>query len=58
MKTIDKIKKELLDVNFALNTIHKKDKRVPIWEGYRSALLFVLNLEDEKIVNKSIELLR
>jgi len=48
VKNIDEIKKELLAVEFALRTTYKEDQRIPMWKGYRSALLFVLDPSDSK----------
>ncbi len=44
MKTEDEIKKELSSVEFALRAAYKKDIRLSVWEGYRSALMWVLGL--------------
>lgn len=45
MKTKNEIEKELENVDYHLQTDFWEDWRVHLWEGYRDALGWVLDLE-------------
>jgi len=50
MKTQNQIEKELENVEFYLRTEFWEDWRVHIWEGYRDALQWALDIRPSKMI--------